>query len=819
MSGGLYRLVSPHLPGEAVAVASFSGVEAMNEAYAFDVVCRGSLPVGSLGRLEMQLPGSRASLELAAGDGGVRWVHGVVSELAIERSLHRGDVELKIRIEPRLSLLELNEKSAIFQDMSVPEVAGELLDGWNIPHEARLNAAYRKRTYLTQYQETDYAFLRRILASVGIFFCFEHPDPETDDEPAEERIILCDAAALYAPIHGESHLRFAEEGGGLEAASLFDHVTRFGRVRRLRTQRVLMGDYDYRNPGLPLQASAQADGVPEVPVDKDQLRAYHHDWEAEIEGSSGSQEMDAQHARAVLEQHRRAAVTATGSSHSRRLLPGHTFSLEGHPVDHLNAGYAVVRVEHQGRVPELTGGDVGDPIYENRFECVPDSVPARPAPRPPRRRQVAETATVVGAGAEDIHTDDLGRVKVRFHWDLSGKTDDTASCWLRVAQAWAGTHFGAQFIPRVGDEVIVTFLGGDADRPIVTGAVYNGTHPNPFDLPDEKATSGFRTQSTPGGSGYNELSFCDRIGEERIFLRAEKNLVEKVENDHELSVKRNQAITVTGAQTFNVASGQTMQIGGAQIMNVAGNQQLMAAGSGLLAYGGDADLQIGRQLTTRIDGRERKEVRGQANELYRDDIVTKVLGHATTIVGEHDARRAFNLHVEGTATSYSTGTMLHSSDKNIELRVGDSVIRISEEGIELAGPKLRLNGDVFELRADETLVMEAPDQVTLKSKKVLMESESAFFGLGKVAKLKGELVKLNCEDDPVDELDPPEPPKLTTIELADDDGKPIPNQRFVLVLPDGSELTGTLDEQGKAEIEVAESGEVIFPDVHNPRPA
>jgi type VI secretion system secreted protein VgrG len=163
--------------------------------------------------------------------------------------------------------------------------------------------------------------------------------------------------------------------------------------------------------------------------------------------------------------------------------------------------------------------------------------------------------------------------------------------------------------------------------------------------------------------------------------------------------------------------------------------------------------------------------------------------------------------------------MALSSEQDIELRVGESVIRITEEGIELAGPKLRINGDAFELRANETLVMEAPDQVSLKSKKVLMESESAFFGLAKVAKLKGELVKLNCDDDPVDDLDPPEPPKLTTIQLNDEDGKPIPNQRFVMVMPDGSEKTGTLDEEGKAEIEVEESGDIIFPDVHNPRSA
>ncbi len=818
MSDALFGLVNEHLPAEAVEVVSFTGVEAINEPYRFELVAHAKLPIGALAALELQVPGSRASLELAAGDGGRRWVHGVVSELAIERSLHRSDVELHLRLEPRLSLLELTEGSAIYQDLTVPEVVKAVLDAWHIPHESRLQGIYRKRTFLTQYQETDLAFVRRILAEEGIFFSFAHPDT-SGDEPAEEQVVLCDMAALYRPIAGDSHLRFVEPGGALEASSLFDHVTRFGRVRRLRTQRVLLGDFDFRNPGLPLTVSAAAGDAPEAGVEPQQLRGYHHHPHAEIEGSSGSAELDAARARTTLEQHRGAAVVASGESHSRRLEPGATFILEGHPVDHLNAGYAVTRVEHRGRVPERAGAETTDSVYENRFECVPDHVPARPAPRPQRRRQNAETATVVGAGEDSIHTDDLGRVKVRFHWDLSGKTDDRASCWLRVAQPWAGTHFGAQFIPRVGDEVVVTFLGGDVDRPIVTGSVYNGTHPNPFDLPSEKTTSGFRTQSTPGGGGYNELSFSDRAGEERIFLRAERDLVEEVQRDHKLQVKADQTVSVQRAQLFVVGAAQTMQIGGAQIMNVAGNQQLLAGGSGLLAYGGDADFQIGQTLTTRVDGREHKEVRGQANELYRDDLVTRVLGHATTIVGQHDARRAHNLHVEGSSSSFATGSMLLASDKAIELRVGETVVRISEEGIELEGPKLAMRGDTFTLRAAENAAVEADEGVTLKSKKVLMESESAFLGLAKVAKLKGELVKLNCEDDPIDALEPPEPPKLTTITLCDEQGKPIPNQRFVLVLPDGSEVTGTLDEAGEAEIEVEASGEIIFPDVYNPRPA
>jgi type VI secretion system secreted protein VgrG len=819
MSDAAFRFISPHLPNDQVWVASFRGTEAMNAAYHFEIVCRARLSAGALAALDATLLGSRLSLDLGGGSHDSRWVHGVVTELAIEAASSAGETDVRVRLEPRLSLLKLNTKSAVHQEITVPDVVTQLLDRWQIAHESRLSASYDKRVFLTQYQETDYAFLLRVLASVGIFFYFEQTAPLDPRAPAEERVVLSDDAGLYAPLAGNAHVRFQGDGGALREAASFDHIAHFTRLGRVAPARSLLGDYDFRNPGLPLTVSAQAAPGPELGASPDQLRAYHHHPHAEIESTSGSAEREARRARSVLESHRVHAETARGAGHSRRLMVGHTFVLEDHPVEHHNRGYAVTKLEHEGRVPSLTGGDEGAPVYSNRFECVPDTVPARASMVVARRRQVAETATVVGVGGEDIHCDDQGRIKVKFHWDLAESVDDKSSCWLRVAQSWAGTHFGAQFIPRVGDEVIVTFLGGDPDRPIVTGSVYNSTHPHPFDLPDEKTTSGFRTQSTPGGSGYNELSFCDRGGDERIFMRAERDLVQEVQNDHTLKVDRDQKVTVLGSQLFRVAAAQVLQIGGAQKVTVEGNMELAAGGSSLLAYRGDADVQVGQQLTTRVDGREHKEVRGQANAIYRDDWVNRVLGHATTIVGAHDARRAFNVHVEGTLTSFSSGAMDLSSDKSIELRVGKSVVRITEDAIELDAPTLRLRAEDFEFRASKTIALEAQKQVALKSDKVLMESEAAFLGLGKVAKLKGELVKLNCEDDPVDALDPPEAPELTTIELTDEAGKPIANQRFVLVLPDGTEQTGTLDNNGRAQVVASASGSVIFPDVHNPRPA
>jgi type VI secretion system secreted protein VgrG len=816
MSQGIYQLENEHLPAGAVTLASFVGTEAMSESYRFEIVCRAHLGGDQLAVLEDKMPGTRASLRMVTSGDGARHVHGVVTEVDFVRSLADGGVELAVRIEPRLALIALNLHSRIYQELSVVEVARRLLDSWSIAHEAKLKHAYRKRAYLTQYQETDYDFLRRILAGEGIFFYFVHGAPE-GDQPAEERLVLCDDAALYGAIDGDGAVRFASEGDGLGATQLTEHVSAFGRSRRLRPKRALVGDYDFNNPGLPLRANAETE-LEEVAVGAEQLRMYHHGWDAEIEGASGNAALDKQRARAVLDGHRAESLLASGQSNARRLVVGHVFRLEGHPLDHVSGAYAVTRIEHRGSVPEVVGQ--GAPIYENRFECVPEAVPFRPPPLlAARRRQTSETATVVGAGKDEIFTDDLGRIKVKFHWDLATAEDDTCSCWLRVAQPWASTHFGAQFIPRVGDEVLVTFVGGDPDRPLVSGSLYNGTHPTPFALPDDKTVSGLRTQSTPGGGGFNELSFDDKLGQERVYLRAERDLVEEVRQDQRTMVTRNQSITVQADQVVAVAKRQTTAIGGDQTVTISGSHNLSAAGSGTLSFVGDVDMTIGQQLTQKLLGRELKEVKLASSETYADDRVTRVLGHRTIVVGQHDARRAYNLHVEGAASQYSSGSTLISSDKDIEIRVGESAIRITPEGIELLAKKVRIDSEEVEVRAEETIALEAKEQSTVKSKKILMQSESAFIGLSKVAKLNGQSVKLNCSDDPVDELKEPEKPKLTTIVLADEKGKPLGKQRFVLVLPDGSEQTGTLDEEGKAELELDESGQVIFPDVHNPRPA
>ena len=241
---------------------------------------------------------------------------------------------------------------------------------------------------------------------------------------------------------------------------------------------------------------------------------------------------------------------------------GRTFELTRNPVRGLDGSYLVLRAKHSAKRPEYTSNELTSETYSNVFDCVPADITPRPA-RPQRvLRQALETATVVGPEGSEIHTDKYGRIKVQFHWDLQGQKDEKSSCWIRTMQNWAGAGWGFQFIPRVGMEVLVQFLGGDTDSPMVVGSAYNAKNLPPFKLPAEKTISGIRTQSSRGGGGSNELSFEDRKGYERVHIHAQKDLDELVEHNHTATIHNDEVIRVGNCQTNQVGVNRSDLVGG-----------------------------------------------------------------------------------------------------------------------------------------------------------------------------------------------------------------------------------------------------------------
>jgi len=301
----------------------------------------------------------------------------------------------------------------------------------------------------------------------------------------------------------------------------------------------------------------------------------------------------------ILRQKRRRARGGGGESGCPGLTPGHVFALDDHPLGRFNRSWVVTAVRHEGyaTAPE----NVAEwQVYRNRFECAPAEVTFCP-PRPKQRSVVAAlTATVVGPPGEEIHTDAQGRIKVHFHWDRSGRRAD-ASCWIRTMQSWGGANWGAQFIPRVGMEVVVAFDGGDPDKPIVLGCLYNGTHPTTFPPVSDKTRSGFRTSSSPGGQGFNELSFEDAAGKEQIYVHAQRDLDEVIERDHTRHVKRDTVTHVDGNRKTTVSGDASNVVRGKREEHVVGDASSQVDGNRIDVVIGTEDRRVSGHRALRLE--------------------------------------------------------------------------------------------------------------------------------------------------------------------------------------------------------------------------
>ena len=493
-------------------------------------------------------------------------------------------------------------------------------------------------------------------------------------------------------------------------------------------------------------------------------------------------------------------VTAKGRSRVAALAPGNRFRLEDHPIGDNNQEHVVVWVEHRGQA----AGD--GPHYENWFHSVPAPVTYLATPQPRRTVQSLLTATVVGPPAEEIHVDTWGRIKVLFHWDRRGAGPDT-SCWIRCVQPWAGAAFGHQFIPRIGMEVAVTFEGGDTDKPVVIGSLYNGTHPVPFPLPANKTQSGIRTQSTPGGGGFNELMFEDLAGKERIYVHAQRDLDEVVRRDHTLLVHTDETVHVMANRHDTVEKNAAYEVGG--------DTSVRHVGSRVDVVEKNLDQRVSGMRTTRVEGRDELDARSPAEHRYADDFTTRVTGNQTLVVGKHEAPRAMTIRVEGTGTFSTEDTLELASNKGITLRCGKTSIRIGADGIELQGAMVRTTGDKGGIEAGKDGVNIVTDTVTANiTDKVVVQTAGSSLAIGTEFRVDSAKILLNSPDKAT-EAPPPEKKPPTEIELKDDAGAPLAGQRFIIELNDGSQRTGVTDKDGKAKLDLPSGGKIRFPELRD----
>ena len=454
-----------------------------------------------------------------------RYFNGMVANYSGGEAMSRGQRSYVLMVVPWLWFLQHRQDSRVFQNQTVVQIATQIFSelGYNDYDTSGLAQQYQPRLYCVQYRETDFNFVSRLFEEEGIFYYFRH-------EQGKHTLMLCDGIHAYKDLPDGS-LPYNPPGIFKNSVTSWTHHLSF------RSGKTTTSDYDFQNPNNSLLTSTS--GLNPVPqASQFEIFDYPGRYIHRERGEGVSKRL--------MAGHEKGQDTISSASQAKTLFADGRFQLEAHPIAAENIKYVIASVTHHATDPSFESVGKGAPKYQNTFTCLPANVAYVPEQRTEKPVIPGiQSAVVTGPPGEEIYTDRYGRVKVQFHWDRKGQSNENSSCWLRVSQPWAGKGFGAQTIPRIGMEVLVGFLEGDPDQPVVTGVLPNATTIPSLNLPAEKERTSFRTSSSPGGGGFNEFTMEDKKGSEEIFLQAQKDFAEII-NHNRLSTVGNVNFQQTG---------------------------------------------------------------------------------------------------------------------------------------------------------------------------------------------------------------------------------------------------------------------------------
>jgi type VI secretion system secreted protein VgrG len=606
-----------------------------------------------------ELLGADSELVFLRGDDELRRLYGVVARVE-----DLGEIEHRqafaVELVPAFALLDMGRNSRIFQELSVQAIVTEVLGAAlrDYGREVDISALSRGtevRDYCVQYNESDFAFMCRLLEEEGIAFVFVH-----DADQGVEILALRDDNSQYAEfqnLEGVPELPLIPDRAdqaGLES------VQSLARISQLTPTAALRRDYDWRAP---------TDLLTE-PLDGSDARGrtrriYQHTRRRYISDDLSSRASDCAAAERV------GAELLTGHGNAATLAAGLRFTLINAPLE-LEDEYLLLEIRHEFQAED----DVLH--YRNTLRCIPTSVEYRPRQRTPKPR-IHGPQTAIVVGDDEIHTDEHGRIQVQFHWEEQPSYATGASCWVRCAQSLAGPGWGAQFIPRVGMEVVVEFLEGNPDRPLVTGCVYNGKNATPFALPDDKTQSGWRTSSSPGGDGYNMLRFEDAAGNEEIHIHGQKDWTIVIENDKTEEIRHDERATIGRDRSIEVGHNLEESVGANQSITVGANRSE--------TIGKNAIETVHANKTVMVDGSSSETVAGNktitAKKLEENVETDKVVS-----VGEKLRMTAG----KDFAVEAAKNGLVDAGDKLV-LSCGKASITLKKNGdIQISGNKIEVKG-------------------------------------------------------------------------------------------------------------------------------
>jgi type VI secretion system secreted protein VgrG len=700
-----FQFESDGAPEVAWRVLALNHSEGLSRCYAATVELAtedlGAEPEALLGK-DCRVVFERESLR--------RRLCGIVSEVE-RRGSKAGNLLTRVTVVPALWASAQRTNHLVFQHQNVVEILSTLLSKALEPYHRTVNLdklrdnparAYPPREYCIQFAESDLKFALRLMQEEGIAFYFDHSGDR-------EEMVLVDANEPYLPITTADDAPLKILGPEADSAR-YESLRTFDLKTRMQPTKVVLRDFGFTR--IVPSMGAEAGGTDGNQMTREIFEYPAAPTQFSYDRIRGYTEDDLQ-AQATLrtEVYRAGERVFSGTGNVTGLTPGQTFEVTGHGNAAFDGKYLITEVQHTGFAPEETTDDAGEPPngrqarYQNRFTCIPADVVFRPE-RTLQRPKISSvlTATVVGPQGQEIHADEHGRVRVQFHWDRVGAMDEKSSCFVRVKQSWAGPGFGFQFIPRIGMEVVVDFIEGNPDRPIVTGCVYNTNNPAPYP-PDETSTKSYiRTNSSPGGEGYNELRFEDAKGHEEVYFQAEKDFNELVKHNHVANIQANETKTVGVDQTLTVKANRTKTVKKDETITVEKNRKTTVVENDASVIQGTRTVTVMKKDTEHFDDERETTV-------VKDEKLTVNAGRLTNITKDDQKM------VKGSVLTEAKEKVAVIAGKDLWLNQSGNSLKMLPDGttVDTSSGRLVLTNSSGQIKMDTNIIeVAAMDELHLK---------------------------------------------------------------------------------------------------------
>jgi type VI secretion system secreted protein VgrG len=713
-TGRALRIDTP-LGADALLLRSVSGQEAVSQLFRFQLELLSEDDALSFDGIV----GKNIALHMQTVDSE-RAFNGFVSRFS-QGSRDERFTHYHAEMVPWLWFLTRTADCRIFQRKNAPDIIKKIFTDLGFQDfELRLYKTYRHREYCVQYRETDFNFVSRLMEEEGICYFFEH-----DPGGTKHTLVLADDAAAHKPCPGQAKVRCDFASGGWRGE---DAVSEWRIEQEYRPSAWAHTDYNFETPSTNLMVTVKDEGKYEI-----------YDFPGVYSKKSEGDQL----AKTRLQETLAFKSRVSGKSNCRCFTTGSLVELTDHYRKDMNQKWMLTAVYHQSTIGEAYGSGGSDEgfFYTNTFECIPESVSFRPTRVTPKPSvQGCQTAVVVGPAGEEIYTDKYGRVKVQFHWDREGKKNEDSSCWIRVSSPWAGKSWGGIHIPRIGQEVVVDFLEGDPDQPIIVGRVYHAENMPPWGLPAKKVVSGIKSDSTKGGGGYNEFSMDDTKGNELINVHAQydqqnrvehdertsighdrtedvgnnetitigNNRTEKVGNNEQITIGNNrtenvganESITVALMRTRNVGINEMVNVGAAQEITIGGLQALTVGAARAHTVGAAEMITIGANQSIDVGANQSTDVGANRSVSVGKDQFLTVGGERTSNIGKDDSLAV------GKSLTVSAGD-------EILLKTGSASIHMKKDGT------ITIQGKDISVKGSGAIDVKASKDITMKGQKIL----------------------------------------------------------------------------------------------------